>query len=185
MPLMITDVDRVLLNYDKSFKTWLAITTETSITDISSVEFEKLHIQFSESSAFGYLKPYDDAVEWFTRIAKEFKPTLIALSSCGDTPSIETSRYNNLQEYFPNIFNELIMLPYKSTQRSILRRYSTADLFVSANWHFAYEGASEGISSAYMNRNITYPYKELVSYPHDDFIVEVETWEELFDILVN
>src|ERR1700691_4181714 len=121
MKLILTDIDEVILKWQDSFYVWFLknkiknnnIITKLGIRpdfdqwiDIYPDNFNDTIITFNKSESFGKLIPYDSALVELP-ILKNLGYKFIGITACGVDVTTKTLRRNNLEYYFPGIFEEI------------------------------------------------------------------------------
>lgn len=112
-PLFLTDIDGVVLDYDKSFYEYLQSQGVTcSYVDFWDTtpfaQIQKFIYDFNHSEAFEHIDIFSDALEILPRLSQKFE--LVAITTCGTDPLLVERRHRNLQKYGIE-FAKIICLP--------------------------------------------------------------------------
>ena len=140
MSLILTDIDHVVLSHADSFKDWLIKYKNKSFEkcgdwrdhnnfeewlDIDHEKGMMLVNSFNRSKYFADLKPICKSETVIPRLHSEgFK--FIAITACGNSEEIYNGRKENLQKYFPDIFEDLICVNRCSDKKYYLEQYDQA-----------------------------------------------------------
>ena len=138
-------------------------------------------LKFNQSPKIADLKPYKDALDGISRLAKAgFRFT--AITSLSDAPQSRTHRVNNLRAVFGDIFDEVICLPLASSKQYTLRRWAGSGLFwIEDHFKNAEAGHEEGLRSIVIDT----PYNQ---HYNTDLFPRVDgekPWEEICEIIFS
>jgi|ERR1700691_520457 len=137
MKLILTDIDEVILKWQDSFYVWFLknkiknnnIITKLGIRpdfdqwiDIYPDNFNDTIITFNKSESFGKLIPYDSALVELP-ILKNLGYKFIGITACGVDVTTKTLRRNNLEYYFPGIFEEIHFSDINKDKDTFLKMY--------------------------------------------------------------
>jgi FMN phosphatase YigB (HAD superfamily) len=150
VPLILTDVDDVLLQWCQGFKTfveshgfkvlephpkvwsmeqWVMRDNGQSIGKEITMQLVR---RFNHSHEFGKLKPYRDAQKTL-RDLKNKGYHVVAISSCTDCPEAVQKRKKNIEEYFLDMVDLVVCLPLGADKHQVLSEIKNRCIFVDDN----------------------------------------------------
>jgi hypothetical protein len=193
LPLLLTDVDDVLLQWLNGFKKFILNSNKYSIVSDSPNEWDiqkwifdlhgkmldteiilNLISDFNHSEAFANLLPYEDAIEPL-KIIKSNGYHVVAISSCTDNAHAVERRKKNLFQHFQNLIDYVICLPLGTNKKEILSRFEYSCVFIDDNPNNVMEGEDVGHLSILMNRPWNLEYSQKYQ--------NVSNWNELLSYL--
>jgi len=143
MPTLLTDIDGVVLNYDHGFSKFLTKYGYDSYSDFWRHEDfdaqQELIQRFNHTREFANLEIFPDAREYLSKMS-ERGYTIVAITACGDHPSIIQSRKQNLAD-LP--IRELVCLPLSSSKKHVLEKYEPT-IWIEDSYNHAFDGANAG-----------------------------------------
>lgn len=137
---ILTDVDGVLLNWNKAF---VAFMTEHGYPQVPDTDHEyNLDIRhglpladvleyvnrFNTSESMTRLEPLVDSVK-YVKILSEQGFRFTAITSLSDHPSAFTHRSQNLKNVFGDVFDEVVCLRAGAHKDDVLKRWIGSGLF--------------------------------------------------------
>ena len=189
-PLILTDVDEVILQWQGSFFNWVRCHTDLKFTeDLSQlVNMEQflgcsyetardLIHEFNNSEHFANLLPCQHAPEYLTKLyEKGYR--FMAISACSNTQRIYSMRWQNIQQYFPDMF---IGLHCVGGEGSHADKYHYLNLYKSAIWvEDQYKHAVAGLAAGHTTFLINYPHNMEFNHPQ---IIRVTNWADIYDYI--
>jgi len=189
--LILTDVDGVLLNWNKAF---IAFMTEKGYPQVPGTDsdynldvrhglslaevLEFVHV-FNTSESVGKLEPLVDSVKYVKMLAeKGFRFT--AVTSLSDKPEALKYRTENLKNLFGDVFNEIVCLSAGAHKDEVLKRWLGSDLFwIEDHAKQALAGHEAGLKTVLIN----HPYN---SHFITDLFPRVSlnhAWEEIYNLV--
>lgn len=133
-PTLILDMDGVVLNWLSQLVPFLKsenLWTEAIQKDLEEQAFFDLDLTFGEgtreryhrSALISQLSAWDeDVIETVHALSEHFN--LVGLTSFSDDPVAQGHRRHNIQTYFPDLFDDIVMLPSMSPKREQLARWA-------------------------------------------------------------
>ena len=142
-PILLTDIDGVVLDYDHGFSIYLKEKGYDSYSDFwrnedFDAQQELVH-RFNNSEHFANLPVFADAREYLNEMHKKGY-TIVAITACGDHSEIVKKRKQNLAS-LP--IHELICLPLSSSKKSVLEKYKPT-IWIEDSYNHAFDGANLG-----------------------------------------
>lgn len=175
-PILLTDIDGVVLDYDHGFSMYLKERGYDSYSDFWKYEDfdaqQELVQKFNHSDHFSKLPIFNDAKEYLNEMSRKGY-AIVAITACGDHSEIIKKRTQNLAS-LP--IDELICLPLSSSKKSVLEKY-TPTIWIEDSYNHALDGANWG-HTVYLKKtewtpeNIT--HSNIVVVKHLLEILEVE-----------
>lgn len=182
--VILTDVDEVIFNWQKSFEKWILREGRYQPTEplgnywnveqwlnISDDEGTELIQEFNHMEEFWPdFEPLPRVQENVEILHKEgFK--FVAITACATDDWTHSKRWENLQKCFGQAFDTLHCVGLWQSKRSTLARYRSA-YWVDDKFNHALDGALEGHKSY------------LMSYPwnvdsHDERLIRVSSWDDI------
>lgn len=183
--IIATDVDGVMLNWDRSFERWMAIhhnivrnpeVTSYSCADRYGMDEDviwELIEEFNRCDVQGYLPPFRDSLRGVRDlVAAGYR--FIAVTSFGGNETSARWRRNLLRELFGNVFDEILILPLCGDKTAALTKLvGVTDYWIEDNLKNAMTGAVLGFRTYLMDA----PYNQ-TSEAHPN-IVRVASWKEI------
>lgn len=131
--IILTDVDGVLLNWEKAFEEWMVgkgyTVHNTNTYDqykkfgfISKKACDRVVEQFNTSAWMGFLEPIDGSVEWVKKLVAEGHKFEVITSMATDKYAVEL-RKQNLRKHFGDAFVNVICLDTGADKDDILKTY--------------------------------------------------------------
>ena len=193
--IILTDVDEVLLKWGYHFEQWYRNTcgnfgrTEpaSELKNAENVEewlncdletTRKLVKQFNQcKDNFPFLTPYDDALEYVNKLHKDYGYTFVAITACDTDRWTHDVRFNNLEKYFPGVFDTVHCTGLSSSKVDYLQRYHPT-YWVEDKTRHAEDGGNLGHQSFLITR--TYNEKDELTISK-----RVKSWKEIFNCITN
>lgn len=183
--IILTDADGCLFDWIGSFNHWMAqkgykIIAEQSMYtldqmyDMDHDKIMELVYEFNTSDAMGNLGPCKDSVEYVKKLAAYGYKFVVITSMGKGNDRIKDLRWDNLQNLFGNVFNDLIVLDLKESKAQILKDYDDTIWVEDHPWN-AHDGVENG-HEAYL---IDYAYNR--GHDISDKVIRVENWKEIHD----
>lgn len=187
---ILTDVDGVLLDWTTAFEMWIENdkfpfdTFETSLHDYSTIEdwlgitieeTGELIREFGNTEYFKKLPAYDDAIDVVNKLKQEGY-SFVAITACDDDVNSIKNRKENLNLYFPNVFDEIIHTGLRSLhgKRPHLEKWQNC-FWVEDTYKHALVGQDVGHKVFLMSGNRNMNLDEI----HDE-ITLVDTWYDIY-----
>lgn len=196
--LVLCDVDGVLLQWGKTFGTYIkdiglvpddhvirpAYKVE-KILNISHDEATQLITEFHCSDHFKHLSPYQDALEYVHKLAgKGYQFIAISAALQGGSgekdDQIYVNRILNLEKHYPDIFEDLHLVPMRASKLKFLSLYQNA-YWIEDTLKNAVEGIKVGHTSFFINRTEDY---RIQTEGHED-VIHVETWNDIYESITQ
>lgn len=188
---ILTDADGCLVNWNKSFETFLAgkgfprlpgteaeysIAIRHGISNNQAFEFLK---EFNESEHIAELEAFADSVEYVTKLANlGFRFTVV--TSISSHPLAKENRITNLKNLFGDVFDEVHCLEMGESKAHILTNWSDTDYFwIEDHMRQAEAGHEAGLKTVLIN----HPYNE---HYHTDLFPRVShtsPWKEIYEMV--
>lgn len=189
-PVILTDVDGVLLNWEYAFNVWVQQQGYELVSDwqdhyemnsrygISVIEKNRLIKQFNESAAIGFLPPLRDAVHYVQRLHREHGFVFHVITSLSLDPSAQKLRTMNLQKLFgETVFERFVYLDTGADKDEALAEYKGFDLlWVEDKPENAIEGLKHGLDSV------------LIEHSHNMNVTEVplmKNWKDIYEYAIG
>ena len=187
--LILTDVDGVLVYWEKAFHFWMMENNIKRIRDDVYDLDEKYDLSteaaniysklFNESAALYKIPPYKDAIKYVKKLHEEFGFTFHCISAIPNTPDTFVARKTNLENLFGPTAIERVYLSGSSKNKPIyLEKYKDTGCFwiedVAKN---AEMGLNYGLQPILFNQ----PYNTDIVVSKD--IIRVNNWKEVYDLL--
>jgi phosphoglycolate phosphatase-like HAD superfamily hydrolase len=184
--LILTDVDGVLLNWDKSFDKWMKekkykkhnnnFDNVAQRYKIKKEESRELVKTFNESSEIGFLEPFRDSVEYIKKLYKKgYK--FHCITSLGRSLYSQKLRKINLENLFGSCFSKFIFLDVSERKNKILNSYKNSDLFwIEDKFENALDGLNVGLKPILMKHDYSNQIKH-------NKIMMVNSWKEIYEII--
>lgn len=185
-PVILTDVDGVLLNWDYAFSVWVKRHGFTQLAGTEHVyeihkrygmmpEQKKMLVRmFNESAAIGFLPPLRDAVHYVQKLHREHGYVFHIITSLSTDPSACELRTQNLKKLFgETVFERFVYLDTGADKHEALEEYAGSSLiWVEDKPENARVGLQYGLDSLLMehghNMNENLPivknWKEIWNY---------------------
>lgn len=194
--LILTDLDDVALNWGKHFEEWyIKIAPQfqgkipsKSLADAGIYNIEewigcdlattrKLVDQFNQcKDHFPYLTPYADAEYYINRLHKEgYK--FVAITACATDKWTYDARYENLNRYFPGVFDTIHLVGLSKPKTEILSRYKPT-WWVDDKTRHAEDGGQLGHKAFCMSHK--YNQNDVLKYSK-----RVKNWQEIYNCIVD
>ncbi|MBG24076.1 MAG: hypothetical protein CMF22_11540 [Idiomarinaceae bacterium] len=160
---IITDVDGVLLAYEKTFSEHMGWDFDEKSDSYRSFECMNNDPAFCVGSAirdfnsspeFSRIPPLDGAIEMIeAALSSGYKIDVI--TSCGGTEEIHAARIKNLKDVFGDVFTSITCLPLGASKRSSLERYKNqGHIWLDDSISHYRDGLTAGLGS----RLVTTPF---------------------------
>jgi FMN phosphatase YigB (HAD superfamily) len=184
---ILTDVDGVLLEWDKSFDNWMKEKKYKKLNNdfdnvaqrygITKSESRELVKNFNESSEIGFLEPFKDSQVYVKKLSKKgYK--FHCITSLGKNLYSQKLRKINLEKLFGDCFDKFIFLDVSERKDKVLEKYKNSGLFwVEDKVENAMDGLSVGLKSILIKHNHS---KNISS----DRIILVNSWKEIYKIII-
>lgn len=188
--IILTDVDGVLLDWEKGFNSWVkekgfvAKNATEKVYDIShrlGVSKEKgmkLVEEFNHCLQQGMLEPIRNAVYYVRKMYQEGW-RFVAITALSEAEHAKALRLHNLENVFgKGIFKELVCLPTAGDKTEALSRYKNSGLiWIEDKFENAVLGEKLGLFSV------------LIKHPHNSYqdsnIPCVDCWESVYEIAIK
>lgn len=185
--IILTDVDGVLLEWDKSFDNWMKdkkykkynndfdnVAQRYKITKSESKELVK---KFNESPEIGFLEPFKDSVTYVKKLNKKgYK--FHCITSLGKNLYSQKLRKINLEKLFGDCFEKFIFLDVSERKNQVLNQYKNSGLFwVEDKIENALDGLNVGLSPILMKHHYS---RDL----NHEKIILVNSWKEIYKIII-
>lgn len=155
---VLLDCDGVLLDWEASFREWVAarlrrpIAAQPSHWDLTkwlkvdSEEADKLIRAFNRSEGFGNLAPIYGS-QWALSALVEVGAELHVITSCSDLPNVCHARKKNLTAIFGDVFASITCLPLHGSKVKALANHEPGAIWVEDNFTNATVGHHLGHQS--------------------------------------
>jgi FMN phosphatase YigB (HAD superfamily) len=181
--IILTDCDGVLLDWEPTFREWMAAREYELVCSVSYDVADRYGIEhdearrliktFNESAAIGYLKPLRDAVKYVRKLHKEYGYTFRVVTSLSEDKWAGKARRKNLKKYFGDAIESVICLPCGSDKDEALAPYKDSGMFfIEDKPENAEVGESLGLRSILIEHEHNKDYKGLKI---------VKTWKEIYN----
>lgn len=140
-PVILTDADGVLLNWDYAFSVWIKRHGFTQLEGTERVyeihkrygmmpEQKKMLVRmFNESAAIGFLPPLRDAVHYIQKLHREHGYVFHVITSLSTDPSACELRTQNLKKLFGDtVFERFVYLDTGADKNEALEEYAGSSL---------------------------------------------------------
>lgn len=185
--IALTDVDGVLLHYEKGFSDWILKNYGYSYNAAHAVDYKmgarygipesqvlSLITEFNETDA-DKLEPFRDSQMVVSELAQDFDCKFVAITSFGTNTHAVRKRSELLVRLFGNVFDDIICLPLGSDKHEQLAKWKNTGLFWIEDYpDHAHSGKKLGLNSIL----ITHNYNEYFDHSVHD-IVRVQNWKEI------
>jgi FMN phosphatase YigB (HAD superfamily) len=181
--IILTDCDGVLLDWEATFKKWMAArgyelrnSVSYDVADwygIEKGESRRLIKTFNESAAIGYLKPLRDSVKYVRKLHKEYGYSFRVITSLSEDKWAGKARRKNLKKYFGDAIESVICLPCGADKDEALAPYKDSGMFfIEDKPENAEVGKALGLRSILVEHEHNKDYESLKI---------VKTWKEIYD----
>lgn len=189
---ILTDFDGVLGEWVGAFEDWLEEThdvvmepeqpgiykVEHRIDGFTTVEAIDLVYEFNRTEYIRNLKPFRDSQEYVAKL-RERGYTFHCITAIEDRPDIYERRWQNLKDLFGDAVDELTLTGSMPNKIHHLTKYrDTGRFWIEDSIANAKDGHELGLETLLVKHGHT------VDFEHDD-IHGVETWAEIYDIIVS
>lgn len=187
--VILTDVDGVLLDWRSVMDDWLDekgyIRNEvygqtwdmSGDYNMSESDMHKLIVEFSDSSAIGYLHPLPHAVENVKKLAAKGY-TFIALSAVSNNIHTGMARADNLYNWFGDVFEEVICIDTgasKDRDLMVLAQHYPGAYWIEDHVVNLESGIRHGLRGILM----------LDTHSQDYEGTTAESWKDVLDIITE
>lgn len=184
--IILTDVDGVLLNWDKGFDKWMKEKGYKKYSNknydvasnykISKVDSRKIIKVFNESSEVRFLEAFKDSVKYVNKI-KEKGYKFHCITSFGDNLYYQKLRKINLRALFGDCFEKFIFLDVSERKDKVLKAYEdTGYYWIEDKLENAIDGLNLGLKS------ILIKHEYSINIENKSLIV-VNNWSEIFSLI--
>lgn len=175
MRYILTDIDETVLQWEQSFIAWAIkeyselshCKTYREIRALSPSEYF-YGGEFNASSAFINIPAFQDSLDILPKLANDFK--FVAVTACGS--GFKVPRVQNLENLFPNLFEEIYCIELGESKMDILNRYPGC-IFVDDHISHCTESSNANFET-YMIRN-----KEYTDHP-----LYVKDWYTIYQQII-
>lgn len=192
LKLILTDVDEVVLNWDSAFENWYLKTCEhfggakptRALRDCNNIEdwlgcpyesTRKLIEQFNQcKDHFPYITAYPEAVTYVNRLKREGW-SFVAITACTDDAWTHDARRENLEKYFPGVFDTIHCVGLGQEKTKFLERYQPT-WWIDDKPRHAEEGGRLGHKAFLMEQQYNVNFKCRLSK-------RVKGWREIYDCI--
>jgi len=140
----------------------------------SEKEISKLVNLFNQSVEFSELKPFQDTLEFMTKISKEFNYKFVAVTTCLGNEITKKLREKNIKNVFGDLFEDVICLPIGTSKLKTLQQFNPS-FYVDDKLKHVNDSYSLGYISFYMQQ----PYN--INIKSKKEIVDVYNWKEIYE----
>lgn len=163
---IITDVDGVLLAYEKTFSEHMG--WDFDEVNGNHRSFECLNSdpaicvgtairEFNSSDTFGEIPPLDGAVE-MVEYAVRTGHKIDVVTSCGGDTAVHRRRIKNLKNVFGDVFTSITCLPLGASKLPTLMRYrNQGHIWLDDSLTHYHDGITAGLDS----RLVTTPFNRM------------------------
>lgn len=194
MPLILTDIDEVLLDWGTHFEDWYVRHCENfggskpqgRLRDYHDIEdwlggdierTRKLIEQFNQcKDHFPVITPYDHAVKYVNRLKKEGYD-FVAITACEDDFWTHDARRTNLEKHFPGVFDTIHCVGLRSPKTRFLERYKPT-WWIDDKVKHAEDGGRLGHKAFLMEQ----PYNVSAEIKYSK---RVKNWEDIYNCIVD
>lgn len=192
--LILTDVDEVLLDWGGHFADWYLKTYPSfrgpapkgDLLDAHNIEewldcpyetTRKLIAQFNQcKDHFPYIRPYDHAVEYVPKLKREGY-SFVAITACADDVWTHDARRENLETYFPGVFDTIHCVGLGASKGPILSRYRPT-WWIDDKFRHAEQGGELGHKAFLMTQR----YNEHETPVHSK---RVKSWKDIYECILD
>lgn len=194
--LILTDVDDVVLNWGMHFEQWYikiakqfnGFIPNQKLSDAGIYNIEewlncsldntrKLVEQFNQcKDHFPFLTPYKDAETYIKRLHAEGY-SFVAVTACSRDDWTYDARRENLNRYFPGIFDTIHCVGLSQSKVSILDRYKPT-WWIDDKTRHAEDGGRLGHKAFCMNHS--YNSKDELKYSK-----RVNDWADIYNCIID
>ena len=189
-PVILTDVDGVLLNWEYAFNVWVQqqgyqlvdgwedhydMHTRYGMLPEKKKELIKF---FNESAAIGFLPPLRDAIHYVQKLHREHGYVFHVITSLSLDPSAQKLRTMNLQKLFgESVFERFVYLDTGADKDEALAEYAGTELlWVEDKPENAVEGLKQGLDSV------------LIEHSHNMTVQNIplmKNWKDVYEYAVG
>ena len=186
--IIITDIDECVLNWHEGFDAYVKskniphtgsiheCKTLEEWLDIPEDEAYDLIVSFNHTEAFGKLSPGYESEETL-RILKNHGYKFYGLTSCGSEDYIKSRRRENIEKYFPGIFEEIVCIPLEISKRQELKNLPHNAIWVEDK----FSNSELGLEFGHICYLINHEHNEDF---HNDDIIRVDGWKNIANDLI-
>lgn len=138
MPLILTDIDEVVLNWRAGFEAWCHKQPDIKIDPnrlrlhdhhkaeewlgVSIPEVIEIIRRFHNSPEFEQLQPYNDAIQYIPKLLN-LGYRFVAVTAIDDDPSVVDARTRNLRMHFNDAFSAVHCVGLMGNKKEVLSWY--------------------------------------------------------------
>lgn len=192
--LILTDMDEVLLDWGGHFESWYMKTCPTfageppkgRMRDAENIEdwlgctyanTRKLIEQFNQcKDHFPHIRAYDHAVEYVNRLHREGY-SFVAITACSTDTWTHDARRENLEKYFPGVFDTIHCVGLGASKVPFLSRYQPT-WWIDDKVKHAEDGGRLGHKAFLMEQ----PYNVNARLEHSK---RAKNWKDIYDCITD
>jgi FMN phosphatase YigB (HAD superfamily) len=185
LPVLITDIDGVALNWVQGFSKYLHYKMLQKIkswnpSQFNSKEcfphfkrFQQYVLEYQSMEFYKQLKPYEDALEAYKQI-KNLGFDIVALTSCGTEKDVVNNRLENIKNCFDGIFSDVHILGLQQRKDQILNNYKNA-VFIDDQVNNVISGAKAGHTTFLLDKK----YNKTLILPSS--VTRIKNWDSVIN----
>ena len=182
MKILLTDIDGVVLDWQKHFNNYLdKYYPDEKLFDptvfAQGERTGKIIKEFNNTAWIGFLEPWKDSVEVLTEL-KNMGWKIYGCTSMGTDQYANALRKKNIETLMPDIFTQLDIIPFMQPKGNWLSQWKgSGAVWVEDKWSNAILGADMGIK--------TFLMKQSYNSKHDYKGVEkVDNWRQIYNKVI-
>jgi hypothetical protein len=181
--ILLTDIDGVVLDWQKHFNKYLDhyYLGEELFDPTVFAQGErtgKIIKEFNNSAWIGFLEPWKDSVEVLTEL-NHMGWKIHGCTSMGTDQYANALRKKNIETLMPDVFAQLEIIPFMQPKGNWLAPWKgSGAVWVEDKWSNAIIGADMGIKTFLMKQS----YNSKQDYPG---VEKVDNWRQIYNKVIS
>lgn len=187
--IILTDVDGVLLDWDKSFDKWMEKNKNKKYSNgfydvasrykISKKKSRDLIKKFNESAEIGFLEPFKDSVEYVKKLNKKGYVFHCITSLSKNLYSQKLRKINLINLFGESCFEKYIFLDVSERKNKVLNLYKNKDYYWVED---KLQNATDGLELGLKSILIRHDYSKNLKH---EKIIFVDSWKDIYRLIIK